>query len=94
MDSQWPFGKPSDEPGAYSGDRQTHEDDALRHKHAAENRLTPTGRLKRNADPETFKHNVRLAVEKIKALIEKYPDHADRYGYWLREAEALAAKAK
>jgi hypothetical protein len=89
MNRIFPFGKPSQEPGAYSGDIQTREDDAYRLYHWCQNKLTPTGRLQRRVNKETFARNLNEALSKLRKLAADYPPIAERVGYAIADAEDM-----
>lgn len=86
-DRTWPFGKPGNTPP--KPDRQHLEDDALRYKDAAENCLTPTGRLKRHSETKKrFLRNINTAIAKLEKLREDFPG-CGWHDRWLEEAKAL-----
>jgi hypothetical protein len=89
----WPFGKPSEAPDAYKGDRQTEEEAALRPLHACWSHLTPKGRIKQRVDKARFKENAGKALTMLTALKEKYPD-GTLYDGWIAEAEKVVSKVK
>lgn len=83
----WPFGKPTDKPTTY--DRQYYEEEALRPLRWCECQLTPTGRLKRNANRDSFKRQAIDAHKKLTALKAKYPDNSEQYDGWIGQASAM-----
>lgn len=91
MTRTWPYGMPKE---SAPGDRQHHEDAAFALKHSAEDKLTPTGRLRKGVQPVVFKGIVERAIAAFNALIVRYPDNADNYRRWLAETEALTVKVK
>lgn len=92
IESFWPYGKPRE--GSYTLDRQGLEDSALRLKWLAENKLTPTKRLKKSVNPVRYVEIVNEALEKFTRLKEQFPEYSKNYDCWIQECTYLLTIVK